>query len=110
MGWQSVRGSTGPSTRQPTHAMAILLLVGMTCTFSQARSDDAQVATKLDATPAGPTVGASELGQLQTHAVVGPGFLEHLRLSPRGHLGPGARLLSSTYTGPHAALWPGPTG
>jgi CubicO group peptidase (beta-lactamase class C family) len=38
------------STLQPTQAMMILLLVAMTCTFSQAQTDDAQVATKLDAT------------------------------------------------------------
>jgi CubicO group peptidase (beta-lactamase class C family) len=50
MEWQSVRGLTGPSTLQPTQAMMILLLVGMTSTFSQAQTDDGQVATKLDAT------------------------------------------------------------
>jgi transposase len=31
-----------------------------------------------------------------------PGFLEHLRLSPRAFIGPGARLLEFLFTGPHA--------
>jgi hypothetical protein len=31
-----------------------------------------------------------------------PGFLEHLRLSPRAFIGPGARLLEFLFAGPHA--------
>jgi len=31
-----------------------------------------------------------------------PGFLEHLRLSPRATLGPGARFLDFLFTEPHA--------
>jgi hypothetical protein len=31
-----------------------------------------------------------------------PGFLEHLRLSPRAAIGPGARFLEFLFTGPHA--------
>jgi transposase len=31
-----------------------------------------------------------------------PGFLEHLRLSPRAVIGPGARFLEFLFTGPHA--------
>ena len=31
-----------------------------------------------------------------------PGFLEHLRLSPRAFIGPGARFLEFLFTGPHA--------
>jgi transposase len=31
-----------------------------------------------------------------------PGFLEHLRLSPRAGIGPGARFLDFLFTGPHA--------
>ena len=31
-----------------------------------------------------------------------PGFLEHLRLSPRAVIGPGARFLDFLFTGPHA--------
>ena len=42
------------------------------------------------------------LGAIKPEFELDPGFLEHLRLSPRAIIGPGARFLEFLYTGPHA--------
>src|SRR4029077_1361423 len=41
-------------------------------------------------------------GSLKPDLKLDPGFLEHLRLSPRAVIGPGARFLEFFFTGPHA--------
>ena len=48
-------------------------------------------------TEVGPPIGA-----IKPEFKLDPGFLEHLRLSPRAVNGPGARFLEFFFTGPHA--------
>jgi hypothetical protein len=48
-------------------------------------------------TEVGPSIGA-----IKPEYKLDPGFLEHLRLSPRVVNGPGARFLEFLFTGPHA--------
>ena len=42
------------------------------------------------------------IGAIKPEYKLDPGFLEHLRLSPRVVNGPGARFLEFLFTGPHA--------
>ena len=42
------------------------------------------------------------IGAIKPEYKLDPGFLEHLRLSPRAFIGPGARFLEFLFTGPHA--------
>jgi hypothetical protein len=49
----------------------------------------------------GTEVGLS-IGAIKPEYKLDPGFLEHLRLSPRAVIGPGARFLEFLFTGPHA--------
>ena len=42
------------------------------------------------------------IGAIKPEYKLDPGFLEHLRLSPRVVIGPGARFLEFLFTGPHA--------
>ena len=51
--------------------------------------------------PSAQTVGLS-IGAIKPEYKLDPGFLEHLRLSPRAVNGPGARFLEFFFTGPHA--------
>jgi hypothetical protein len=49
----------------------------------------------------GTEVGLS-IGAIKPEYKLDPGFLEHLRLSPRAVIGPGARFLEFLFMGPHA--------
>ena len=46
--------------------------------------------------------GRYSLGAIKPDLKLDPGFLEHLRLSPRAVIGPGARFLEFFFTGPYA--------